>query len=232
MALKVVPIAQTIITYGRLSECGFQPQDEDLPTFADELAEFAGRACYQSWDRPNPATANNEGYMANILKQGHESVLEHASITFYVTGVSRYMTHEIVRHRHASWSQLSTRYVDESDSEIVRHPGMNDQDWAETVEFFAAAQEKYAAMVERMTARGLKRKEAREAARFVLPGGMETKIVMTGNVRAWRDMLKKRYHVAADAEIREFATEVLNHLREFAPNSFQDFPDKPFGSED
>ncbi len=77
----------------------------------EDLAVFAGRACYQSWKRPNPATAQTDGYLRHILEVGHISVLEHGTVTFYMTGVSRSFTHELVRHRHLSYSQLSQRYV-------------------------------------------------------------------------------------------------------------------------
>ena len=77
------------------------------------LAEFAGRACYESWHKPNPATATNAGYLRHILEVGHLSVLEHGSVTLYLRGVSRSLTHELVRHRHLSFSQLSQRYVPE-----------------------------------------------------------------------------------------------------------------------
>src|SRR5262245_62842939 len=90
------------------------PDDVDWSTDADggeALAEFAGRACYQSWSKPNPATATNATYLAHILEVGHLSVLEHGTATFYLTGVSRSLSHEFVRHRHFSYSQLSQRYV-------------------------------------------------------------------------------------------------------------------------
>ena len=83
------------------------------------LAEFAGRACYQSWNKPNPATATNAGYLRHIREVGHMSVLEHASVTFYITGISRSLTHELIRHRHFSYSQLSQRYVPEHDAERI-----------------------------------------------------------------------------------------------------------------
>jgi thymidylate synthase (FAD) len=83
------------------------------------LAEFAGRACYQSWSKPNPATATNAGYLKHILEVGHLSVLEHGTVTFYMTGVSRSFTHELIRHRHFSYSQLSQRYVPEKDAAMV-----------------------------------------------------------------------------------------------------------------
>ena len=101
----------------------FEPP-EDVPWTTDAdggeaLAEFAGRACYQSWSKPNPRTATNAGYLRHILEVGHLSVLEHGSVTFYLTGVSRSLTHELIRHRHFSYSQLSQRYVPERDAAMV-----------------------------------------------------------------------------------------------------------------
>ena len=86
------------------------PSDIAWDTDADggqALAEFAGRACYESWHKPNPKTATNAGYLRHILEVGHLSVIEHATATFYITGVSRSLTHELIRHRHFSFSQLS-----------------------------------------------------------------------------------------------------------------------------
>lgn len=204
---------------------------------AERVAHVAGRSCYQSWKMPNPATADDNGYLANIIKQGHFSVLEHASVTFYVEGVSRNLSHELIRHRHLSYSELSQRFVNMENANVVIPPAVR--------EFYAEDDpnlpvdgmvpianddgiDLYKTVVDNLLAAGKTRKEAREAARFYLPSGTETKIVVTGNHRAWRDMLHKRYSVHADAEIREFATLVLAELREMAPAIYQDFPDRPF----
>src|SRR6201986_5682672 len=110
------------------------PADIEWSTDADggqALADFAGRACYQSWNKPNPSTATNAGYLRHILEVGHLSVLEHGSVTFYITGVSRSLTHELIRHRHFSYSPLSQRYVPERDAAMVEpgviadHPELN-----------------------------------------------------------------------------------------------------------
>src|SRR5687768_4053651 len=98
------------------------PPDVPWSTDADggqALAEFAGRACYQSWKKPNPVTATNAGYLAHILEVGHLSVLEHGSVSFYISGISRSLTHELIRHRHFSYSQLSQRYVPEREAAMV-----------------------------------------------------------------------------------------------------------------
>jgi thymidylate synthase (FAD) len=240
--LKVQLIASTKVWTGAFEQLSTEGAYE-----ADYLAEFAGRACYQSWNRPNAKTATNAGYLANIVKQAHFSVLEHASATFYVEGVSRSLTHELVRHRHLSYSQLSQRYVDESDVEFVKPSGLADYDPAAelldgdvhresdpiTGHFYELAEmtrRLYEAAVEDLRKRGFTRKEARQAARAILPNMTETKIVVTGNMRAWRDFLGKRWHVAADAEIREFAGMILDQLRSIAPNSFADVPEKPHGT--
>jgi thymidylate synthase (FAD) len=192
---------------------------------ADVLAEFAGRLCYQSWDRPNPATRSNREYLANIITQQHFSVMEHASFSFYVDGVSRALSHELVRHRHLSFSQLSQRYVDESQVTFVERPEVTRASAATglplaqlATDILAAYRKIYESLIER----GLSRKEARQAARWVLPNATETRFIVTGNVRAWRDVIAKRNHPAADAEIRELARELLRQLKDVAPNSFRD----------
>lgn len=200
---------------------------------ADTLAHFAGRSCYQAWEMPNPSTRTNECYISNIINQGHFSVLEHASATFYIEGVSRNLTHELIRHRHLSYSELSQRYVKMDDAIITVHPTLDTEPFGvEEWSMLGAVQREaittYEALVKRLEAAGIKGKKAREAARTVIPGGVETKIVVTGNHRAWRDMLHKRYSVHADAEIRELATKLLTELRRLAPATYQDFPDEPF----
>ena len=220
------------------------PWRPDVPDFArprgEDLAEFAGRACYQSWSRPNPATATNEGYIRNILKVGHFSVLEHASASFYIEGVSRSLTHELVRHRHLSFSQLSQRYVDGSDAEFVMPPimrralkdtapeGTTDEEieaFFQGNDFFDDVRQAYEDIVNDLTELypDAKRKQIREAARLVMPNATETKIVVTGNYRAWRHFIGLRAAEAADAEIRELAVEICRQLQNEAPSVFGDF---------
>lgn len=160
-----------------------------------QLVEFAGRACYQSFHKPNPATARNKDYIARTLhEQEHWSIAEHATATFYITGVSRALTHELIRHRHLSYSQLSQRFVDESNANIVIPPA----------------------------AEGLPRKQAREAARAVLPNMIETKIVVTGNLRAWHEVITRRTAPDADAEFQQVARLIRDELKKIAPAIFTD----------
>lgn len=196
-------------------------------TDADIVAEFAGRACYQSWKLPNEKTATNDDYLKNILAQAHYSVLEHASFTVYVTGVSRSLTHELVRHRHLSYSQLSQRFIDESDADFVVPPAVaagNPDLAAALARVWTAAQEEYAGIADGLLDAGYTRKQAREAARCVLPNMTETRIVVSGNIRAWREFVQKRYNPHADAEIQEFARQILLLMRVIAPASVQDIP--------
>jgi thymidylate synthase (FAD) len=209
----------------------YGPEDADpwSVTDADGLAETAGRLCYLSFNRPNPATAANRDYMANILAQGHYSVLEHASASFLVRGVSRALLAELTRHRHLSFSVVSQRYVSYEDTAPVIPPAARDTEAEHLVRVaYEEARDAYTELFERLTAAGLKRKTAREAARAVLPNAAPVDMVVTGNLRAWRDVLGKRHHVAADAEIREFAALVLERLTAVAPNSVQDIPETPY----
>jgi thymidylate synthase (FAD) len=214
----------------------FEPPD-DVPWSTDAdggqaLAEFAGRACYQSWRKPNPATATNAGYLAHIIEVGHLSVLEHGTVTMYLTGVSRSFTHELIRHRHFSYSQLSQRYVPERDAAMVE-PAVIAED-AELHKRFVEATEAslraYTELLEGLERRfadvenpTLRRKLARQAARAVLPNATETRIVVTGNYRAWRHFVAMRAAEGADVEIRQVAVECLRQLQRVAPNVFADF---------
>ena len=211
------------------------PPDVPWDTDADggqALLEFAGRACYQSWSKPNPKTATNASYLRHIIDVGHFSVLEHASVSFYITGISRSCTHELIRHRHFSYSQLSQRFVPEHDSEVVLPPGMEDD--PELQEIFKAAADAsratYIALLARLEAKfadvpngTLRRKQARQAARSVLPNATETRIVVTGNYRAWRHFIAVRASEHADVEIRRLAIECLRQLIDLAPQVFSDF---------
>lgn len=183
-----------------------------------ELIEFAGRLCYESWSLPNPDTATNSGYIHNIISQGHESVLEHVSVTFYVEGVSRNLSHELIRHRHLSFSELSQRFVDMSEANRITPPAEGGGMIRLGRDEAAIYEERVAYLMEK----GFTRKQAREAARFYLRSGMETKFVVTGNLRAWRDVLKKRDSEHADAEMQLFAKEVKRQLLVEYPDVFAD----------
>jgi len=200
-------------------------------TDGERLSEFAGRLCYMS--QKNPASRTTRDYLENIKKQGHGSVLEHANYSLLLEGVSRSLTHELVRHRAGfAYSQLSQRYVDESQAAFVVPPAILGDEalvaqWTAQVE---AAQATYVSLVEKLMERYAwvadkvhRRKMAREAARGVLPNSTETKIVVTANARAWRTMLELRAGEGAEQEIRRLAIVVLRALQAEAPGFFADF---------
>ncbi|MGI8843988.1 MAG: FAD-dependent thymidylate synthase [Gemmatimonadaceae bacterium] len=200
-------------------------------TDGERLAEFAGRLCYMS--QRNPAKRETREYLENIKRQGHGSVLEHANYSVLIEGVSRSLTHELIRHR-AGWaySQLSQRYVDESQASYVVPPAVIgepalEEAWRKQID---EAQRAYVQMVERLMERYAwvadkvhRRKMAREAARSVLPNATETKIVVTGNARAWRTMLELRASEGAELEIRRLSVLLIRLMQTEAPAFFSDF---------
>jgi thymidylate synthase (FAD) len=213
-------------------------QPPDLPvnwigesTDGERLAEFAGRLCYMS--QRNPASRTTRDYLENIKKQGHGSVLEHANYSLLLEGVSRSLTHELVRHRAGfGFSQLSQRYVDESEANFVVPPAIIGDDtllnaWKAQID---SAQSSYVALVDQLAERYSwvadrvhRRKMAREAARGVLPNSTETKIIVTGNARAWRTLLELRSSEGAELEIRRCAVTIIRTLAAEAPGFFSDF---------
>ena len=216
---RVRLIAHTVSTAQSEDILESQPDSTD----AEYLTTLAGRACYQSFHRPNEATKLDEDYLKRTLfEQGHFSILEHASATFYLEGVSRAFTHELIRHRHLSYSQLSQRFVDESYASYVVPPAMRGDQYLE--EDLAldldGALDYYRDAVERLLALGYSRKQAREAARAFLPNCIETRIVVSGNLRTWHEVTQRRMQPDADAEMQEVMTMIYDELTEIAPAIF------------
>jgi thymidylate synthase (FAD) len=204
------------------------PDDVPWSTDADggqALAEFAGRACYQSWSKPVPATSTNAGYLRHLIEVGHLSVLEHGIATFYLTGISRALSQQLVRHRHFSYSELSPRYLSEPDAEIVEPDVVAaDPELHKTfVEAAEASVRAYHELVAGLERKSIAPKQIRQAARAVLPGATETRLVVTGNYRAWRHFVAVRATEHADVEMRRVAVACLRELRRVAPNAFGDF---------
>ncbi|MEO7000256.1 MAG: FAD-dependent thymidylate synthase [Ktedonobacterales bacterium] len=198
------------------------------------IAELAGRVCYESFGEKQFRKTNAD-YLGNLINQGHGSVLEHAVWDFLITGVSRSLTHELVRHRTGvAYSQRSQRYVDESAANYVE-PAVIAADpelhahWLKTVE---QAHQAYSELVEMLAARvqrdhpdlprTQRRKMAREAARSVLPNAAETKLLFSANARELRWIITLRGGEGAEPEIRRLAVKFARIMREEAPNLFGD----------
>lgn len=218
--------------------------DSDEP--AEVLTETAGRVCYMSFMKPRPG--GNAAYLKHIKDVGHGSVLEHGVWNLLITGVSRSLTHELVRHRVGmSYSQLSQRYVDESVAEYVE-PDVIAADpelhaiWSEAIEGVHAAYVKLsdrltakladpsndlAAMLQPEATKTDLRKTARQAARSVLPNATETKLFVTANARALRHFFEQRGSRHAEPEIRKLAFEIWQTLSYDAPNLFGDYNPVP-----
>lgn len=222
--LRVDVIAETRVN----REAVFHATDQRFMPDGDrgeDIAVVAGRACYASWSKPNPATADTKGYLAHIIEAEHFNVMRHAVVTLYVQGVSRSLTHELIRHHVGiDFSQLSQRYVDTSEMDYVIPPASRGSEEAEDrlEQHWRTSVRNYEAETARLLTEGKTRKQAREAARAFLPNCTETKIVVTANLQAWRNFIAQRGGAAADAEIRELAVEVARILMQGFPAAFQD----------
>ncbi|MFM0012742.1 FAD-dependent thymidylate synthase [Paraburkholderia sediminicola] len=199
---------------------------------AQRIIEFAGRICYMAFgSRQSPRT--NEQYIDNLIRQGHGSVLEHASASILFADISRGLSHQLVRHRAGfSFSQLSQQYVGEEDATFAIPLGIESNAdvvaiWSEAVQ---KSRESYRELVEKLEHSNigthLTRKERsrfiRSAARSVLPEATHTSIVMTGNIRAWRNFLYARGNIPGDYEMTRACVEVFKLLGDVAPACFED----------
>lgn len=191
-------------------------------TDAESLVEFGGRGCYESWTKPNVKTAHNPDYIRRTaFDMAHGSILEHASATFRFSGVSRAWLTEMERHRHLSWSVVSQRYVDANTFGVVMPPALKEvptdlaqDDWEQAT---IRDLNSYNYFVSLLEADGVPRKQAREAARSVLPNCTEVRGVVTGNLRAWSTILPLRAAAGADAEMQEVSMLILDALEPVAP---------------
>ena len=201
--------------------------EADTASDAEILCEVMGRVCYDSFDAHNNQNITrtrkgNKEYLANVIAQGHESVLEHASVSFVFTGVSRVFTHELVRHRvGCAVSQESLRYVrlnpstiqlvSETDSGIDIHGA------------FTKIMEEYSELINSIDWSGLSHAEKKEYSsllRRILPQGMATNIGWTANFRTLKHVIELRTSEHAEAEIREVFSHVKHILTAKYPNVF------------
>ncbi len=196
----------------------------------DETIASAARLCYAAdtdglLDQ-DPASATK--FVGRLREMGHMSPLEHASFTFYLEGVSRAMTHQLVRHRLASYSQRSQRYVAEDAFNFVAPPQLQgatvateagevdaNEYYAETM---ALISERYAALNDALGRTG---EASNEDARYVLPNACETKIFVTMNARALLHFFEERLCLRAQWEIRGVGDMMLAEAKAVAPTIFR-----------
>lgn len=186
----------------------------ELVRYTDDPVVAAGKAggvCYDKEEKEDYGK-----FIMGIVRSGHESVIEHVVFTFRIEGVSRACTHQLVRHRIASYSQRSQRYVDEGEFDYVVPPSIQESEEArkefkETMDFLIGKYEQLKGM-------GV----TKEDARFVLPNACTTTIVMTINARSLRNFFKVRLEKHAQWEIRQLAQEMFDLVNEVAPPLFED----------
>lgn len=201
----------------------------------ENIVEVAGRLCYMSFGSRQFRKCNGD-YIHNLIKQGHESVLEHVNWSFILTGVSRAFTHQLVRHRVGfSFSQLSQQYHDENNASFVmpniiarfQHLA---ESWRRSVRQSKRAYQELLSHLQSEAFHRLTPLEKREfhravrtAARSVLPNATETKIFITANARAIRHFLALRGGIPGDEEMRIVSALILRALNQEAPTLFADF---------
>lgn len=184
-----------------------------------EKIERIGRVCYKSEDSIGDGTA--ERFVANLVKSGHESVLEHVSITVKVI-CDRGVSHEIVRHRIASYTQESSRYCNYGNGRFGREITVIEpcfwkegtypyNSWKTAMEI---AEKTYLSLLESGA--------TPEQARSVLPNSLKTEIVMTMNLREWRHFLKLRTAKDAHPQMREVANVIRDTFKDRIPIVFDD----------
>ncbi|MDR1092237.1 MAG: FAD-dependent thymidylate synthase [Prevotella sp.] len=203
----------------RIVEPGFEFLDDIHGDTILKSIEKIGRTCYKSEDKITDASAAS--FVARIIKSGHESVIEHEKITVKII-CDRGVSHEIVRHRIASYSQESTRYCNYSDSKFGNELTLikpfywaEDPDkysvWLNTMKVIEKA---YHTLV----ASGAKPEEARS----VLPNSLKTEIVVTMNLREWRHFFKLRTPTTAHPQMREVSIPLLSAMKKKIPVIFDD----------
>ncbi len=209
-----------------------------LPDSA-QLCKVAGQLCYMSFGRKRSYNADAERYFDNLKSGAHGSVFEHANFSLLLYGISRSVTHELVRHRAGmSFSQQSQRYISGRMVRFVERPeyAIDKQMHTQFLQRIERAANEYATITERILgmqqdgtqllsadARTDLRKKVQQTARSVLPNETEAPIVVTGNARAWRHVISMRANAHAETEIRELAVRIFLCLYQTDPVLFSDY---------
>jgi thymidylate synthase (FAD) len=191
----------------------------------EETIEKAARICY---DSKVGTQERREKFLRGLVKSGHTATIEHVSATFMIKGVSRALTHELVRHRLMSFCQRSQRYCNEDGFQLVVPPSIknNDELYGEWTKLMDRISTLYRTMIDE------RHNIPKEDARYILPNACFTQICVTANFREWRHFLELRLDKRAQWEIRNLAHIILVKLNELAPSIFGDlsetYLDGPF----
>lgn len=200
-------------------------------TDAELVTEFAGRASFRTFDRPNPLTADNASFMRHILEIGSADFLAHATVTVYIAGISCTACNDVTScgrltvtatTAHRSQNRPAEGVVpaaiadDEQLSRLVRE-SFRDMQFVYD-ELVAAVEESLSEEPNPL----IRAQRARQVARVVLPDGTTSSVVVTGSVRDWRDFIAQRGRAHSDPEIRTIAVECLREIAPVAPVLFDD----------
>jgi len=222
----------------RLNFTGYLDDSTTLPDGA-QICKVAGQTCYMSFGTRRTYNAEARKYFENLKSSGHGSVLEHANYSLLLYGISRSVTHELIRHRAGfGFSQLSQRYVSGRMLRFVERPEYHTDEYfhAQFLQRIEHAASEYAAITNRLLERQKAgerilsaeaktdlRKKVQQAARSVLPNEVETVVVATANARAWRHFIEMRASLHAETEIRELAVRIFLCLYQCDPVLFDDY---------
>lgn len=181
---------------------------------AEKVIETAGRTSYQSFE--NQTQNSYKSFIKMLVRNKHESVLEHANASFKISGISRALTHQLVRHRLCSFTQQSQRYVNEKNFKYIEPDDIKNHPSAHKI--YIELMEQIRNRYSQLRDLGIKK----EDARFILPNSTESEIIMTANFRELRHVITLRGEKAAQWEIRRLVIEILKILKQEVPNVFQD----------
>lgn len=212
------------------AELGWRPSAE--ATSADAVVEFAGRACYDSFADNESSTATTDAFLHHVIDTGNLALLEHASVTLYIQGISVATGHEILRHRDFLISELS-QYAMPDEQKGVVVPDVIQRD-EQLQRFFEHAIEDTAFVYDELrnavelSLAGeknalLRKQRVWEAALALAPAARETRLVVSGNLRAWRSFIGSSAGEHSGSELRAVAVRCLELLSERAPILFEDF---------
>jgi thymidylate synthase (FAD) len=202
------------------------------------LTKFAGQLCYMSFGEKRTWNADAAKYFENLMSSGHGSVFEHAHTSLLLYGVSRAATHEVVRHRTFSYSQVSTRFVSADVMRFVERYEFSRNEYlhASFIARIDRTAREYRDLAEELsriqaegsplltgTGKSASRKRVRQLARMLLTHEVEAPLVMTGNVRSWRHFIEMRASEHADTEMRILAFRIFEVMRSLEPLFFEDY---------
>ncbi len=193
----------------------------------EEVVALAAKLCYSPADlaslKKKIKTKDQKGFVETLMKIGHISPVEHASFTFAIEGISRACSHQLVRHRLASYSQQSQRYIREATGfhYIIPPTIKEDRELKKLFkDFMAQAQHVYEEIVKRLHERGIEGELANQDARFVLPNAVDTKMMVTMNARELLHFFRMRCCYRSQWEIRQVAEAMLRLCQKVAPTIF------------